>query len=142
MIAIDTNVLVYAHREEYPLHAQAKARIVGLALGPAPWGVPVFCLGEFLRVVTHRRVLNPPSSLEQAVAFLDRLHDSDSFRVLLPDVDYWADLKATIEGAAIRGNLAFDAQIAALCMRHGATLLTVDRDFARFTIATETLSKT
>jgi uncharacterized protein len=139
VIAIDTNVLVYAHREEYPLHAQAKARIIGLAMGAGPWGVPVFCLGEFVRVVTHRRVLNPPSSLEQAVAFLERLTESDSFRVLLADAEYWADLKAAIELAAARGNLVLDAQIAALCVRHGATLLTADRDFARFSIKTETL---
>lgn len=139
MIAIDTNVLVYAHRQEYPRHADAKARIIGLAVRPAPWGVPVFCLGEFVRVVTHRKVLNPPSSLEQATTFLDRLSESDSFRVLLPDVEYWTDLKAALEIASAKGNLAFDAQIAALCVRHGATLLTADRDFARFSIKTESL---
>ena len=139
MIAVDTNVLVYAHREEYPNHTEAKAKIIGLALGAAPWGVPVFCLGEFVRVVTHRRVLSPPSSLEQATAFLDRLTESSSFRVLLPDVDYWGDLKSALAMANARGNLAFDAQIVALCVRHGATLLTADRDFARFSIRTESL---
>lgn len=139
MIAIDTNVLVYAHREEYPSHTLANARMVELAVGAAPWGVPVFCLGEFVRVVTHRRVLNPPSSLDQATAFLDRLTESPSFRVLLPDVEYWADLKSALSMASARGNLAFDAQIAALCVRHGATLLTADRDFARFSIRTESL---
>jgi uncharacterized protein len=137
MIAVDTNVLVYAHRQEYPRHAEAKAKIVSLALGAAPWGVPVFCLGEFVRVVTHRRVLNPPSTLEQASAFLDRLGESESFRVLLPDVEYWDDLKAALIAAAARGNLAFDAQIAALCVRHGATLLTADRDFTRFSLTTQ-----
>jgi predicted nucleic acid-binding protein len=84
-------------------------------------------------------VLNPPSSLEQATTFLGRLNDSESFRILLPDVDYWTDLKAALEIASARGNLAFDAQIAALCTRHGATLLTADRDFARFPIRMETL---
>ena len=139
MIAIDTNILVYAHREEYPRHAQAKARIVELALGSAPWGVPVFCLGEFVRVTTHRKVHNPPSSLQQAGAFLDRLSESETFRILLPDEAYWTDLKAALEIASARGNLAFDAQIAAVCVRHGATLLTADRDFARFSIKTESL---
>ena len=139
MIAVDTNVLVYAHREEYPNHAEAKAKIIGLAVGAAPWGVPVFCLGEFVRVVTHRRVLKPPSSLEQAIAFLDRLTESASFRVLLPDVEYWTDLKSALSEAGARGNLAFDAGIAALCLRHGATLLTADRDFARFSTRTESL---
>lgn len=139
MIAIDTNVLVYAHREEYPNHAAAKARIVELALGAAPWGVPVFCLGEFVRVVTHRRVLNPPSSLEQATEFLDTLTQSDSYRVLLPDADYWTDFRSMLDAARATGNLVFDAQIAALCLRHGAALLTADRDFLRFSIQTELL---
>lgn len=139
MIAIDTNVLVYAHRQEFPRHAAAKARIVQLAVRPAPWGVPIFCLGEFVRVVTHRKVLNPPSSLEQATAFIDRLGDSESFRVMLADVEYWSDLKSALELAGARGNLAFDAQIAALCVRHGATLLIADRDFARFPIKTESV---
>lgn len=139
MIALDTNILIYAHREEYPHHARAKARIIELATRPAPWGVPVFCLGEFVRVVTHRRILNPPSSLAQATAFLDRLSDSNSFSILHAEGDYWVDLKAALEMADARGNLAFDAQIAALCLRHGATLLTADRDFARFAIDTELL---
>jgi toxin-antitoxin system PIN domain toxin len=139
VIAIDTNVLVYAHREEYPLHGAAKAKIVALALGAEPWGVPVFCLGEFVRVVTHRRVLNPPSTLEQALAFLDRLADSESYRMLVPDIEYWADLKAVLMTSHARGNLVFDAQIAALCVRHGARLLTADRDFARFPTHTEQL---
>lgn len=139
MIAIDTSILVYAHREEYPLHTRAKAKIVELALGPAPWGVPVFCLGEFVRITTHRKVHNPPSTLAQAMAFLDRLSESETFRVILPDVDYWADLKTALEVADARGNLAFDAQIAAVCIRHGATLLTADRDFARFALSTVSL---
>lgn len=139
MIAIDTNILVYAHREEYPRHAQAKARLIELAEGSAPWGVPVFCLGEFVRVTTHRKIHNPPSSLDQASAFLDRLSEVETFRILLPDVEYWTDLKAALELANARGNLAFDAQIAAICGSHGATLLTADRDFARFSLKTESL---
>ena len=139
MIAVDTNILVYAHREEYPRHAQAKAAILELAASPGPWGVPVFCLGEFVRVTTHRKIHNPPSSLEVAVDFLDRLCALGNFRVLGSDVEYWDDLKAALEHAGARGNLAFDAQIAAVCTRHGATLLTADRDFARFSIRTEAL---
>ena len=38
-----------------------------------------------------------------------------------------------VHEADARGNLAFDAQIAAVCQERGATrLLTLDRDFARF----------
>ena len=139
MIAVDTNVLVYAHREEFPLHSKARDRIGQLAEGAAPWGVPVFCLGEFVRVVTHRRVLKPPSSLQQALAFADALTTSESFRLLIPDEAFWAELRAMLTASRATGNLAFDAQIAAVCIRHGATLLTHDRDFARFEIQTQAL---
>ena len=66
MIAVDTNVLVYAHREELPQHQQARARLVELAEGPALWGIPVFCLGEFLRVVTHPCLFDPPFEIGEA----------------------------------------------------------------------------
>ena len=56
MIAVDTNVLVYAHRVETDLHAVAVAELVGLGEGEDLWALPVFCITEFLRVVTHRRV--------------------------------------------------------------------------------------
>jgi toxin-antitoxin system PIN domain toxin len=139
MIAVDTNILIYAHREEFPLHAAALARLKALANGPVPWGVPIFCLGEFVRVVTHRRVLTPPSSLEQAAAFVDALFTSASFRLLVPDDGYWPELRSIVLGAKAAGNLAFDAQIAALCLRSGAALLTADRDFASLGITTTSL---
>ena len=63
MIAIDTNILVYAHRSETDLHSAATAELVALAEGVAPWGLPIFCVTEFMRVVTHRRVFNPPSTV-------------------------------------------------------------------------------
>ncbi|MEY4582841.1 MAG: hypothetical protein RL701_7544 [Pseudomonadota bacterium] len=139
MIAVDTNILVYAHREEFPEHAAAKARVEALCEAAAPWGVPVFCLGEFVRVVTHRKILTPPSSLEEAAGFVDALALSDSFRLLVPDEAYWAELRAAITHARAAGNLVFDAQIAAICVRQGAQLLTHDRDFARFGVQTLSL---
>ena len=40
MIAIDTSILVYAHREELPLHRKARARLVRLAEGRELRGLP------------------------------------------------------------------------------------------------------
>jgi len=140
VIAIDTNVLVYANREEFPRHRDALRRLTVLAEGPAPWGIPVFCLGEFLRVVTHPRVLDPPSTLEEALAFLAALSGSPSYRCLLPDAAFSNALAAVSREGAATGNLMFDAQTAAVCRVNGATLLTEDRDFSRFGIATERLA--
>lgn len=139
MKAVDTNVLVYAHREEMPLHEAARACLEELAEGAAPWGLPVFCIGEFVRVVTHRRIFHPPSSLDQALAVIDALAASPGLRLLAPDAEYCAIFRTMSEAAKATGNLAFDTQIASVCHSHGATLVTADRDFARFGIQTEGL---
>lgn len=133
MIAVDTNILVYAHRAEVPQHRQALQRLRRLAESAASWALPVFCLGEFVRIVTHPRVFSPPSTLDEALAALNALVESPSLVLLLPGDRFWRLLHDAIVEAKAAGNLAFDAQIVALCREHGVrALLTEDRDFARF----------
>ncbi|MFQ5690763.1 MAG: TA system VapC family ribonuclease toxin [Gemmatimonadota bacterium] len=133
MIAVDTNVLIYAHRAGLPGHERAFAWLRHLAEGAEPWGVPVFCLGEFVRVATHPRILDPPSTLEQALGALEELLECPVVRVLSPGPSYPALLSEALRAGDARGNLAFDAQIHAVCREGGASrLLTLDRDFARF----------
>jgi uncharacterized protein len=133
VIAVDTNILIYAHRAETPLHETASRLLQELAEGDAVWALPIFCFAEFVRVVTHLRVFDPPTELGAALEFLDRLLDSPTLRVLLPTEGYPLVFREACESAGARGNLAFDAQIAAVCREHGVSeLLTADRDFARF----------
>jgi len=133
VIAVDTNALIYAHRAETDLHAVASRKLVALAEGAPRWGLPVFCIGEFLRVVTHRRVFNPPSTLSQATGFLQDVVASPSCRIVRPGTDFTGLLVDTVLQVGARGNLVFDAQIVALCREHGiATILTNDHDFDRF----------
>lgn len=133
MIAVDTNVLIYAHRRESAHHDRALGKLTALAESDAPWALPVFCLAEFVRVVTHLRVFDPPSPLSKALAFLRELLRSPSVRLLNPTAGYAAVFHEICHAAGVRGNLAFDAQIAAVCHEHGIDrLLTADRDFARF----------
>ncbi len=133
MKAIDTNVLVYARREELPKHSEAVALLYELAEGDVPWGVPVFCVGEFLRVVTHLRLFNPPTPLAEAIGAINAILESPSVRLLLPGQRFWTLLERATRQAQVTGNLVFDAQIVALCLEHGAdTLISEDRDFTRF----------
>ncbi len=134
MIAVDTSVLVAAHRSELARHRDALSRLRGLAEGSAPWGVPVFCQAEFLRVVTHRRILTPASPLAQALGFLEALAESPSYRVLLPEAGFGAELAELVRATSATGNLAFGAQVAALVRTHGGVLLTDDKEMARFPI--------
>ena len=133
MIAVDTNILVYAHRQELPQHSAARARLIRLAEGDVPWGIPVFCLGEFIRVVTHPRLFDPPHTIDEACRALERVLESPSLRILNPVERFWPLLAEAVREAEAIGNLVFDAQLAALCRESGVSaLLTEDRDFDRF----------
>ena len=132
MIAVDTNVLVYAHRAGVPEHLGAARRLRELAEGAEPWGLPLFCIGEFVRVVTHPK-LRPPSTLDQTFGFLGALLHSPSARLLVPNDAFPQAFEDAVRDGGAVGNLSFDAQIVALCREARVkTLLTNDRDFARF----------
>jgi toxin-antitoxin system PIN domain toxin len=133
LIAVDTNVIVYAHRAELPQHVPALAALRELAEGDQQWGIPVHVVGEFVRVVTHPRIFSPPSPTRDALAVIDVLLQSPSAQLLVPGPRHWTLLQSAIEDAAATGNLVLDAQIVATCRENGCSrILTNDRDFRRF----------
>ena len=138
MTAVDTNVLVHAHRKESPKHEAARRRVIALA--ERSLGIPVFCLGEFLRVVSHPKMANSHTAGEACEA-MERLLASPNVEVLRPGRRYPQLLADAVREADAVGNLVFDAQIVALCRESGVrTLITEDRDFDRFSgLATERL---
>ncbi|CAN5878456.1 type II toxin-antitoxin system VapC family toxin [soil metagenome] len=133
MIAVDTNVLVFAHRSETELHDIALARLRELAEGETPWAIPVFVLGEFLRVVTHPVILIPPTSRAVATQALGAVVSAPTCRVLNPLDGFWTQFETVVSEAKVDGNALFDAQIVAVCRQHGVDeILTEDRGFRRF----------
>jgi uncharacterized protein len=135
MIAVDTTLLVYAHREDSPWHEAAYSRIAELAEGRTPWAIPWPCLHEFLAIVTHPRIYAPPTPLALALA-LDQVEawlEAPSLVPLSESGGYWEQLRPTLEGGRVAGAQVHDARVAALCQLHGVReLWTVDRDFGRF----------
>ncbi|MBO3748016.1 PIN domain-containing protein [Streptosporangiaceae bacterium NEAU-GS5] len=133
MIAVDTNVLVYAHRRDSEFHAPAARRIRELAEGAVPWAIPWPCLHEFFSVVTHPRIYAPPSTADQAIRQIDAWLTSSSLVMIGENLAYWPSAKAILTDGKVTGPLVHDAKIAALCAANGIReLLTVDRDFSRF----------
>lgn len=133
MIAVDTNLLVYAHRKDSPWHAAASALLRGLAEGHAAWGIPWPCLHEFLAVATHSRIYSPPSSVDQATRQVDAWFESPSANLLQETAEHWTLLRPLLQRGRITGPRIHDARIAAVCMSHGVReLWTADRDFSAF----------
>ena len=133
MIALDTNILVYARREESAHHAEARRLLTELAEGDMPWALPWPCVYEFLRVVTHPRLFDPPTGLDEALDDLESLFGSSSLSLLGESPAHAGHLRNAVQGGSAKGNMVHDAHIAALVMEHGVReLWTTDRDFARF----------
>jgi toxin-antitoxin system PIN domain toxin len=133
LIAVDTNILVHAHRLESEGHHKCKEKLKKLAHGIDLWAIPMFCIGEFIRIVTHVKIFEPPSKIEQVLSNIDSLLESPSVELLLPSEKFWFFLKREISETNCRGNLIFDAMIVALLKEHGINeILTLDQDFRRF----------
>ena len=134
MRAVDTNVLVYAHRREVKEHPRARALLKGLAEGATPWAIPWPCLYEFFSVATNpriwkERVSTPAQAWEQLAAW----SASPSLRLLGETDGFLSVLERLGKRPRVIGPVIHDARVAALCLAHGVeALLTRDRDFALF----------
>jgi hypothetical protein len=133
MIAVDTNILVYAHRRDSPFHDIARRRVADLAEGRATWALPWPCLHEFIGIVTHPRIYQTPTPLAQAVDQVEAWLESPRLLLLAESDEHWPALKPLLLAARVAGPQVHDARIAALCLQHGVReLWTADRDFGRF----------
>jgi toxin-antitoxin system PIN domain toxin len=133
VIAIDTNLLVYAHRRDSEWHEQASTVVRDLAEGSAAWAVPWPCLHEFLTIVTHPSIFMPPSPLEAALDQVDAWFESPTLLVLTESADHWTTLRVQLIAGQVTGPRIHDARVAAMCVAHGVTeLWSADRDFSRF----------
>lgn len=133
MIAVDTNILVYAHREDSTWHDRAAARMDELAEGGGAWAIPWPCIHEFLAIVTHPRIYDPPTPVPVATAQVAAWLEAPSVVLLCESAGYWERLKGLLESGQVTGPLVHDARVAALCLQRGVrTLWSADRDFGRF----------
>jgi len=133
MIALDTNLLVHAHRRDASLHKKTMSSIGYLAEAPRPWAICYHSLIEFYGIVTQPRIWREASTAQQAIDQIHAWKESPTLRILS---DTGASLEI-LEGLLLRGkvqaSLVHDARIAACCLSHGVQeLWTVDRDFSRF----------
>jgi toxin-antitoxin system PIN domain toxin len=133
MIALDTNVLVHAHREDSEHHSAALATLQSLALGRERFAVPWPCVHEFLAIVTHPRIFAPPSTTRDAMAAVAGLAALPNLAFLGEAPDHLGRLADLLGTANVRGPKIHDARIAAICLAHGVReLWTADRDFSYF----------
>jgi hypothetical protein len=133
LIAVDTNILVYAHREDSDSHEGAYRQLARLAEGREAWAIPWPCIHEFFAIVTHPRIFVPPTALAAAIDQVEAWLESPTLVLLTETELHWARLREMLVAGRIVGPRVHDARIAALCAQHGVgELWSADRDFGRF----------
>lgn len=133
MIAVDTNILVHAHRRDSEWHEPAREAVQALAEGAGAWSIPWPCLYEFYAIVTHPKIYSPPSKPAEAIDQIEAWLDSPSLVLLAESDRYRSGLLSLLRTSQPRGPKVHDARIAALCLQAGVReLLSADRDFSRF----------
>ncbi len=134
MFAVDTNIFVYAHFDQYEQHERARAFCAEELLGGADWCVGWQIFYEYLRITTHPRIHTRPLSLAEAVSDLEPYLHLDGCHVLEHTPQHLAIFETVAaEAPGATGNLVHDCHYAALLREHGIKMLyTADMDFRRF----------
>ena len=133
MIAVDTNILVYAHRTDSPFHDRAREAIESVASAARPWAIPWPCVHEFVAIVTNLRIYRTPTPLEIAFTQLRALGEIERLSFIGESDDSLPVLEELSVAAKVQGAMIHDARIAAICRSHGVDeLWSADRDFSRF----------
>jgi len=133
VLLLDVNVVVAAYRADLPQHDGVARWLDELIAHGEPFSVPMTVCASFIRLVTNRRIFDPPSTLGEAFAFVDTICAHPHHRLLGPGRRHLALLRRVCVEADASGDLVSHAVLAAIALEHGCTVASLDRDFARFT---------
>ena len=129
---VDANILLYAVDSSSPFHNRAAQWLEAAFNGPRRVGLPWQTIGAFLRISTHPRLSESPLSVPQAWGFVEEWLAQDTAWIP-PATQHTARiLGELLVRSQVGANLIPDAQLAALALENGVSVVSNDTDFARF----------
>jgi toxin-antitoxin system PIN domain toxin len=132
MLLVDANVLIHAVNESSREHVAARDWLRQALLGNEAVAFAWTVVLAFLRLTTHPSIFPRALSVAQAAAILEGWLDEPPAVTIEATRRHLAVMRGLLEHAGTAGNLVGDAHLAALALEHGATVVSFDRDFARF----------
>jgi uncharacterized protein len=132
MFLMDVNILVYAHRADSLNHTAFRDWMESVINGPAAYGYSELVLSGFLRVVTHPKVFETPSTLTCAIRFADQIRGGDHAVCIAPGTAHWGIFIQFLNQLDAKGNDIPDAYHAALAMEWNCEWVTTYKRFKRF----------
>lgn len=132
MMLMDVNVLVYAHREDLKDHRAYRDWLESVINSSIAYGFSELVLSGFIRVVTHQKVFERPSSPEVAIAFAQQIRSAEHAVCFSPGRNHWDLFLQCVKSISAQGNDIPDAYHAALALEWDCDLVTTDKGFRRF----------
>ena len=132
MITPDANIILYAYNEDAPQHQKAKEWLENQLSSPTMFGLSWQVITAFLRISTNHKAFSIPFDLNEATEIVDEWIEHPKVNIIVPTENHWKIFRDLIEEGQTNAALMMDAHLAALAIEHGATLVTTDRDFTRF----------
>ena len=129
---LDANVLLYSVDESSPHHSPCREWVRAAFSGQRRIALPWQTIGAFIRIATHPRVFSRPLSSADAWSIVEQWLAAPISWVPPATERTASILGDLINGMDLRGNLVTDAQLAALAIEHGLSVVSADSDFARF----------
>lgn len=132
VLLLDVNVVLAAHRGDHPHHSSVRGWFDAMLSGDERFAVPALVWGSFLRLATNRRIFEIPTPRPEAFAFMNATCDQPLHLTVGPGPRHLTLLRSLCDEADASGDLIADAVVAAVAVEHGCQVVTLDRDFARF----------
>ena len=132
MLVVDANVLLYAVNQRAREHDVARSWLAAALVGGEAVAFAWTVMLAFLRLSTHPAVFPRPLTVDEAMQACEVWLDAMPAVVLEPTRRHLSLTRGLLNRAGTAGNLVGDAHLAALALEHGATVVSFDRDFARF----------
>ena len=128
---MDVNILVYAHREDVDNHTNIRYWLESVINGNTDYGYSELVLSGFIRIVTHPKVFETPTPLEDAISFVKQIKKQQNAVRITPKERHWSIFEDLIRETKAKGNFIPDAYHAALAIESGCQWVTSDKGFKK-----------
>lgn len=132
MFLLDVNIVLAASRDDHPQFPLVRPWFDELIAGDEPYSVPTLTWHAYLRLATNRRIFPVPTQRAEAFAFLEATCGQPHHLLTTPGPRHLGLLQRLCAEADAVGDLVPDAVLGAVALEHGCEVVTLDRDFARF----------
>lgn len=128
----DVNLWVYAFRPDSPYHGLCRESLIQSFESMEEFLFSPSVVSSFLRLVTNPRIFKQPSSISDAWAFVDWLEAHPASVFVESDAMTFGIFKHLCLASGAAGTAIPDAFLAAIALRHDASLKTMDSGMKRY----------